>query len=44
MDDTELKQNADFLSIAMEQMDPDSVEYEFVNDVYHNLLDEVDED
>lgn len=37
MDRTELLQNADFLDIAMEQMDPDSVEYEFVEDVYNNL-------
>ena len=38
MNDTELKQNADFLEIAMEQMDEDSLEYEFVEDVFHNLM------
>jgi len=38
MDDQELLQNADFLDIAMEQMDEDSVEYEFVEDVYSNLI------
>jgi hypothetical protein len=38
MDRTELLQNADFLEIAMEQMDDDSVEYEFVEDVYSNLV------
>jgi len=38
MDRQECLQNADFLEIAMEQMDPDSVEYEFVEDVYGNLI------
>lgn len=38
MDRTELLQNADFLEIAMEQMDEDSVEYEFVAEVYSNLI------
>lgn len=38
MNRTELLQNADFLEIAMEQMDEDSVEYEFVADVYANLI------
>jgi len=38
MDNQELLQNADFLDIAMEQMDEDSVEYGFVKDVYHNLI------
>lgn len=38
MDDEELLRNADFLSIAMEQMDEDSVEYDFVSDVYGNLI------
>jgi hypothetical protein len=38
MNDEELLRNADFLSIAMEQMDPESVEYDFVSDVYDNLI------
>ena len=38
MNDQELLQNADFLEIAMEQMDEDSVAYDFVQDVYHNLI------
>ncbi len=38
MNKQELLQNADFLEIAMEQMDSDSVEYEFVEDVYGNLI------
>lgn len=38
MDKEELHRNADFLEIAMEQMDDDSVEYEFVADVYGNLI------
>jgi len=38
MNEQELLQNADFLEIAMEQMDDDSVEYEFVEDVYGNLV------
>lgn len=42
MDDTELKQNADFLSIALEEMDENSAAYEFVEDVYNSLLDEID--
>ncbi len=40
MTEQELYRNADFLSIAMEQMDEDSVEYGFVQDVYTNLLEE----
>jgi hypothetical protein len=40
MTDEELLRNADFLSIAMEQMDDDSVAYDFVEDVYGNLLEE----
>lgn len=42
MDDDDMLRNADFLSVAMEQMDPDSVEFEFVEDVYQNLLEEAD--
>lgn len=38
MNKTELLQNADFLEIAMEQMDDDSVAYDFVQDVYGNLV------
>ena len=44
MDRIEILQNADFLSIAMEQMDADSVEYEFVEDVYGNLLEAAESD
>jgi hypothetical protein len=43
MDKLELQQNADFLSIAMEQINNDDVAYEFVEEVYHNLLDEIEE-
>lgn len=43
MDKTKLQRNMDFLSIAMEQMDEDSVEYEFVQDVFQNLLDELND-
>jgi hypothetical protein len=43
MDDEQLLQNADFLSIAMEQMDKESVEYGFVQDVYSNLMEAVDD-
>lgn len=43
MNDDELRRNADFLSIAMEEMDPDSVEYEFVEEVFENLLDGIEE-
>lgn len=39
MDKEELLRNADFLDIAMEQMDEDSVAYDFVSDVYENLRD-----
>ena len=38
MNKKELLQNADFLEIAMEQMDDDSVAYDFVQDVYGNLV------
>lgn len=38
MDKKELLQNADFLDIAMEQMDDDTVAYDFVQDVYGNLV------
>ena len=46
MDNTKLSQNADFLSIALEQMDAgnDDVAKEFVEDVYENLLEEMDDD
>jgi len=43
MDKIELQQNADFLSIAMEQINNDDVAYEFVEEVYLNLLDEIEE-
>jgi hypothetical protein len=43
MKDDELNRNADFLQIAMEEMDNDSVAYEFVEDVYENLIDATDE-
>jgi hypothetical protein len=43
MDKLELQQNADFLSIAMEQINNDDVAYEFVEEVYHNILDEIEE-
>lgn len=43
MDNKELLQNADFLQIAMEEMDNDSVEFEFVEDVYRNLLEAAEE-
>jgi len=42
MDEIELLQNADFLQIAMEEMDEDSVAFGFVEDVYQNLLEEAD--
>lgn len=42
MNRQQLLQNADFLEIAMEQMDDDSVEYEFVEDVYSNLITEAE--
>lgn len=38
MDKQELLQNADFLEIAMEEMDNGSVAFEFVEDVYQNLI------
>lgn len=46
MDNTELSQNADFLSIALEQIDAGNYEVarEFVEDVYGNLLEEMDDD
>lgn len=43
MNRQQLLQNADFLEIAMEQMDDDSVEYEFVEDVYANLITEAEQ-
>lgn len=42
MDDESLLQNADFLQIAMEEMDEDSVAYDFVQDVYANLVESVE--
>jgi hypothetical protein len=42
MNRQQLLQNADFLEIAMKQMDDDSVEYEFVEDVYANLITEAE--
>lgn len=42
MDDKKLLQNADFLEIAMEEMDDNTVAFEFVEDVYGNLLDAVE--
>ena len=46
MDETELSQNADFLSIALEQIDAGNYEVarEFIEDVYSNLLKEIDDD
>lgn len=41
MDLTELKQNADFLSIALESMEDGTAEYEFVQDVYESLMEEI---
>lgn len=40
MDETELNQNADFLSIALEEMERGNYEVaeDFVGDVYSNLL------
>ena len=43
MNKTQLQQNADFLSIALEEMDPDSVEFEFVQEVHTNLLELIDD-
>lgn len=43
MNRQQLLQNADFLEIAMEQMDDDSVAYEFVEDVYANLITEAEQ-
>lgn len=43
MDELTLKQNADFLSIALEEIDPDTAAYEFVEDVYESLLEEIEE-
>lgn len=45
MNDNELKTNADFLSIAIEEMNAGNTETakEFVEDVQQNLLDEVDD-
>ena len=43
MNRQQLLQNADFLEIAMEQMDDDSVEYEFVEEVYANLITEAEQ-
>lgn len=43
MNRKELLQNADFLEIAMEEMDSDSVAYGFVSDVYRNLIESAEE-
>lgn len=45
MDETELTQNADFLSIALEEMEHGNYEIaaEFVGDVQENLLEAADE-
>ena len=45
MDETELNQNADFLSIALEEMEHENYEVaaDFVGDVYENLLQAADE-
>lgn len=45
MDETELNQNADFLSIALEEMERGNhdVAQDFVEDVYSNLLEAADE-
>lgn len=43
MNNDELLRNADFLSIAMEEMDEDSVEYGFVSDVFDNLMEAAEE-
>lgn len=45
MDDTELTQMADFLSIALEQMEAENYDtaQEFVEDVYGMLQEEIDE-
>lgn len=42
MDNDEILRNADFLEIAMEEMDDESVAYGFVEDVYANLLESVE--
>lgn len=44
MDQNELKTNADFLSIALEELDAGNAESArgFVEDVYNNLLDEIE--
>lgn len=45
MDETELSQNADFLSIALEEMDRGNGEVArgFVEDVYENLMEELND-
>jgi DNA-directed RNA polymerase subunit K/omega len=42
MNDKEILQNADFLEIALEEMEEGTVEYEFVEDVYYNLIEFAD--
>jgi len=39
MNNKELLRNADFLEIALDEMNEDSVAYEFVEDVHENLID-----
>ena len=45
MDQDDLKINADFLSIALEEMNAENYESaeEFVGDVYENLINEIEE-
>lgn len=45
MDESELLRNADFLSIALEEMEHENYEVaeDFVEDVYNNILTEIDE-
>lgn len=42
MNDEELLRNADFLEIALEEIEEDTVAYEFVEDVYYNLIESAD--
>lgn len=42
MNQTEIKQNADFLEIALEEIETGTVQYEMVEEVYHNLIGEID--
>lgn len=40
MNKGDILRNADFLSIAMEQMNEDDTAYEFVEDVHDNLMED----